>query len=81
MVMLLKQSRKNGEGYELVRDGDVVKTKPIANAENYFLNDIVKEFFGVDLNKEKIANVDKEKQQRAKKMMLDLLDSLEQEGE
>lgn len=72
---------KSGEGYELVRDGDIVKTKPIANAENCFLNDIVKEFFGVDLNQEKIANVDKEKQQRAKKMMLDLLDSLEQESE
>lgn len=72
---------KSGEGYELARDGYMVKTKPIADIENYFLNDIVKEFFDVDLNKEKIANVDREKQQKAKRMMLDLLDSLQHEGE
>lgn len=68
---------KSGEGYELVRDGDMVKTKPIANAENYFLNDIVKEFFGVDLNKEKIANVDREKQRKAKALLLNLAQTLQ----
>ena len=78
---LVLSGLKSGEGYELERDGEIVKAKPIANIENYFLNDIVKEFFGVDLNKEKIANVDKKKQQQAKKLMLDLLDSLQNEGE
>jgi predicted ATPase len=78
---LVLSGLKSGEGYELERDGEIVKAKPIANIENYFLNDIVKEFFGVDLNKEKIANVDSEKQQKAKKMMLDLLDTLQNEGE
>lgn len=78
---LVLSGLKSGEGYELKRDGEMVKAKPIANVENYFLNDIVKEFFGVDLNKEKIANVDSEKQQKAKKMMLDLLDTLQNEGE
>ncbi len=63
---LVLSGLKNGEGYELVRDGDFVKTKTIDNIENYFLNDIVKEFFGVDLNKEKIAHVDKAKQSKAK---------------
>ncbi len=78
---LVLSGLKSGEGYELERDDGFVKAKPIANIENYFLNDIVKEFFGVDLNKEKIANVDSEKQQKAKKMMLDLLDTLQNEGE
>jgi len=63
---------KSGEGYELVRDGNVVKTKTIENIENYFLNDIVKEFFDVDLNKEKITHVDKEKQKKAKSLLLNL---------
>ena len=38
-------------------------------------------FCSTKLNKEKIANVDKKKQQQAKKLMLDLLDSLQNEGE
>lgn len=70
---------KSGEGYELVRDGDMVKTKPIGNSENYFLNDIVKEFFGVDLNKEKIANVDKAKQKKAKALLLNLAKTLQED--
>ncbi|MEI6746757.1 MAG: AAA family ATPase [Methylococcaceae bacterium] len=77
---LVLSGLKSGEGYELERDGEMVKAKPIANIENYFLNDIVKEFFGVDLNKEKIATVDKEKQRQAKKRMLALLDSLQDEA-
>lgn len=68
---------KSGEGYELVRDGDMVETKSIVNTENYFLNDIVKEFFGVDLNKEKIANVDKNKQRKAKALLLNLAKTMQ----
>lgn len=78
---LVLSGLKNGEGYELVRDGDFVKTKIIDNIENYFLNDIVKEFFGVDLNKEKIAHVDKAKQNKAKKLLLNLAKTLQEEGQ
>lgn len=70
---------KNGEGYELVREGDAVKAKAIDNIENYFLNDIVHEFFGVDLNQEKIAHVDKAKQKRAKALLLSLAETLQKE--
>ncbi|WP_019864505.1 AAA family ATPase [Methylovulum miyakonense] len=72
---------KGGEGYELVREGDMVKTKTINHIENYFLNDIVTEFFGVDLNIDKIAHVDKEKQKKAKKLLLNLINSLPEEGQ
>lgn len=71
---LVLSGLKSGEGYELKRDGEIVKAKPIANIENYFLNDIVKEFFGVDLDKEKVANADKEKQKKAKAFLLSLID-------
>ncbi len=76
---LVLSGLKNGEGYELVRDGDFVKTKAIDNIENYFLNDIVKEFFGVDLNQEKIDHVDKEKQKKAKELLLNLAKTLQEE--
>jgi len=76
---LVLSGLKSGEGYELVRDGDLVKTKTITHIENYFLNDIVKEFFGVDLNEEKIAHVDKEKQKKAKKLLLNLVNSLQED--
>ena len=76
---LVLSGLKSGEGYELERDGEMVKAKPIANIENYFLNDIVKEFFGVDLNKEKIANVDKEKQKKAKALLLNLAKTLQED--
>jgi len=70
---------KSEEGYELIREGDVVKAKTIHHIENYFLNDIVTEFFGVDLNIDKIAHVDKEKQKKAKKLLLNLINSLPEE--
>ncbi len=74
---------KEGEAYELYKDeeANIVKTKKIEKIENYFLNDIVSEFFGVDLNKEKIAllNNDKEAEKRAKigKDFLSFLESVE----
>lgn len=71
---------KSGEGYELVREGDFVKTKTIDNIENYFLNDIVKEFFGVDLNQEKIDHADKAKQKKAKELLLNLALTLQEDG-
>lgn len=71
---LVLSGLKSGEGYELQCDDDFVKAKPIANAENYFLNDIVKEFFGVDLDREQVVNADKEKQKKAKYFLLSLID-------
>jgi predicted ATP-binding protein involved in virulence len=70
---------KSGEGYELVREDDTVKSKTIDNIENYFLNDIVKEFFGVDLNKERIAHVDKERQKKAKSLLLNLVKNIQED--
>jgi predicted ATP-binding protein involved in virulence len=72
---------KDGEGYELVREGGIVKSKRIANIENYFLNDIVKEFFDVDLNQQRIDNVDKEKQNKAKALLLNLINSAKDEAQ
>lgn len=72
---------KSGEGYELVREGDVVKSKPINNIENYFLNDIVEKFFDVDLSREKIDNVDKVRQKKAKEMLLKLATTWQEDEE
>lgn len=70
---------KDGEAYELHKDGDFVKTKTIANVDNYALNDIVNEFFGVDLNREKIENSDKAKQKKTKQRLLNLVKTLQEE--
>jgi len=70
---------KDGEAYELYKDGDFVKTKAIINVDNYALNDIVNEFFGVDLNREKIENSDKGKQKKVKQKILNLLKTLQEE--
>ena len=67
---------KNGEGYELVRDGEFVKTKTI---ENIVLNDIVTRFFGVDLNKQRIENTDKAQSQKIKDSLLNLAKALQEE--
>lgn len=70
---------KDGEAYELYKDGNFVKTKAIKNVDNYALNDIVNEFFGVDLNREKIANSDKTKQRKTKQKLLNLIKTLQEE--
>jgi len=70
---------KNGEGYELVRDGEFVKTKTIENIENYVLNDIVTRFCGVDLNKQRIENTDKMQSQKIKDSLLNLAKALQEE--
>lgn len=71
---------KSGEGYELVREADVVTAQAIHQIENYFLQDIVKEFFGVDLSQEKIAHTDKARQQKAKSLLLALAKTMQEEG-
>jgi len=68
---------KDGEAYELYNEDKIVKTKKIKNIDNYFLSDIVKEFFGVDLNQEKIDNP--KQQQKARKLLLNLTKSLNEE--
>lgn len=68
---------KDGEAYELYKDGDFVKTKAITNVDNYALNDIVNEFFGVDLNKQKIEHPNLEKQKKARALLLNLTKSLD----
>lgn len=70
---------KDGEAYQLYRDDSFVKTKKINNIDNYFLNDIITEYFGVDLNAEKINHVDKEKQNKAKELLLKLTKNLDEE--
>ena len=63
----------------MYKDDNIVKTKKIENIDNYFLNDIVNEFFGVDLNQEKIDNPNMEKQQKAKNMLLNLAKTLQED--
>ena len=71
---------KDGEAYELYQDDKLVKTKKIENIDNYFLSDIVNEFFGIDLNKEKIDNPNMEKQKKAKEMLLNLAKTIKEEN-
>jgi hypothetical protein len=73
---LVLSGLKDGEAYELFNEDNIVKSKTISHIENYFLNDIVKEFFGVDLNQEKLNHVDKDKQSKAKKLLLDLVNTI-----
>jgi len=68
---------KDGEAYELYKEENFVKTKAIQNVDNYALNDIVNEFFGVDLNKEKVDNPNLEKQKKARALLLNLTKSLD----
>ena len=74
---------RDGEAYELYKDGDFVKTKRVENIENYFLSDIVREFFGVDLNKEKIdalnINEERVKREQKGKEFLDFIEGMEDE--
>ncbi len=70
---------RDGEAYELYKDGDIVKTKAIKNVDNYALNDIVNQFFGVDLNQNKIDNVDREKQKKGKELLLGLMRSIQED--
>lgn len=71
---------KDGEAYELIKEKDLVKTKKIEKIDNYFLNDILTEFFGVDLSQNKIDNPNKEKHEKAKKMLSELIDTINKEG-
>lgn len=79
---LVLSGLKTGEGYELVEtEENTVSAKLIEHIENYFLNDIVNEFFGVDLTQERLDHVDKTRQKKAKSMLLQLAKTLQEEGE
>jgi predicted ATP-binding protein involved in virulence len=68
---------QNGKIYELSKHKDFLEARAIEDNSNYFLNDILREFFGVDLNKDRIANVDKEKQTKGKEILLKLIHDLQ----
>ena len=70
---------KDGEAYELNREDGFIKTTKIEKIENYFLNDIVSKFFGVDLSQNKIDNPNKDKHKKAKSMLLNLIDTINEE--
>ena len=70
---------QDGEAYELYQEDKIVKTKKIENIDNYFLSDIVNNFFGVDLSKDKIDNPNMERQNKGKKALLNLIQSLEED--
>ncbi len=74
---------RDGEAYELYKDENFVKTKRVENIENYFLNDIVREFFGVDLNREKIEALDTDeerlKREQKGKEFLDFIEGMSDE--
>lgn len=70
---------KTSEAYELYIDNHIVNSRKIDNIENYFLNDIIKEFFGVDLNREKLDSANLEKQKKTKEKLLELLDIIQED--
>jgi len=78
---LVLAGMKEGEAYELHKEKEFVQAKKIKNIDNYFLNDIVYEFFGVDLNKNKVENPNKEKQEKAKKILLELTKVIDGDSE
>lgn len=71
---------KEGEAYNLYRDGDgIVKTKKIAAPNKAALADILKDVFSVDLNQMKLENSSADEQQDAKANLLRLLNQQEKE--
>ena len=74
---------RDGEAYELYKDENFVKTKRVENIENYFLSDIVREFFGVDLNREKIEALDTDEERLKRKQrgkeFLDFIEGMSDE--
>jgi predicted ATP-binding protein involved in virulence len=71
---------QNGKIYELSKHEDFLEAKVIESSNNFFLNDILKEFFDVDLNEDRIHNIDKEKQKAARKLLLDLTKSFQEDA-
>jgi len=67
-----------GEAYQLERDGDgVVRSSLIGSPNKSAMVDVLKEAFGVDLNRMKLDQALPEKQQKAKQALLGLLKQTE----
>jgi len=65
---------EEGEAYQLDRDEDgVVRSRLIRSPNKSAMVDVLKEAFGVDLNRMKLENASAEKQQQAKESLLNLL--------
>lgn len=63
----------NGSAYQLLREDNKVITKPIPNAGQAALIDLLEEAFGVNLNKLRVNNTTAESQNEVKNALLDLL--------
>ena len=71
---------QNGKIFELSKENDYLEAKVIENSNNYFLNDILREFFDVDLNEDRIHNIDKNKQKAARQLLLNLTKSFQEDA-
>ena len=76
---MVLSSLTDGEAYEMYLDNAVVKTKTIEHIQNYFFFFFFKEFFGVDLNKQRIEHPDVEQQKKARQLLDELLETLDGE--
>ena len=66
--------------YQIYKEEGVVKISEQKEVKNDFLNDIQSNIFGFDVNEERINNPsedDKKRQERAKKGLLNLIDTIE----
>lgn len=70
---------KSGEAYELVQNQQLIHAKQIEGIEQYYLADLISEFFGVDMNLQKLDNINHEQQQTAKDLLLQLAGSIDEE--
>jgi predicted ATPase len=70
---------QNGKIYELSKHKDFLEARAIEDNSNYFLNDILREFFDVDLNQDKIEHPNKARHTKAKNMLLELAKTLQEE--
>ncbi|MDQ7015654.1 MAG: AAA family ATPase [Gammaproteobacteria bacterium] len=65
---------EEGEAYQLKRDADgVVRSQLISAPNKAAMVDVLKDAFGIDLNRIKLDHASPEKQQQAKQDLLDLL--------
>jgi len=69
----------SGEAYELYRDGTTVKARMIENLEQFYINDLIREFFGLDINLQKLGNINADQQQKAKDILLKLAGAIDEE--
>ena len=80
---LVLSALKDGEAYELElypkQKDKIIKAKLIEHVEQFLLNDIIKEYFDTDLNQIKIDNPNREKQEKVKSKLIDLIQTMQEE--